>query len=430
MTNSVISVDNLSKKYQLGLVGTGSFGGDLKRWWARKRRLPDPYRKIGENDHSNRQGDTVWALKDINFDAKHGEALGIIGSNGAGKSTLLKILSQITAPSTGTVKVKGRIASLLEVGTGFHPELTGRENVYLNGTIMGMKRIEIDRKFDEIVEFSGVEKFIDTPVKRYSSGMFVRLAFAVAAHLEPDILVVDEVLSVGDLRFQKKSLGKMQQVSEGGRTVLFVSHAMDSVRKLCSQCILLDKGKMLEMGDTGDVIHSYLKMSADKNISSYWKRKSHEMWSEHKEYIPLELTIETGDGRLVSSVVGSSNDIWIRIVGEIREIHPNLVVGFALYNANDTLIFESSPIDMAGSKWIELRNGIITLRVPLPCKLINAGSYRVQLQVALHQMRWLIPPGAGPSVSFDLVIDHADSAYSGYTKRGVIVPVLDWEVLT
>ncbi len=237
MSNVVISVENLSKAYRLGQIGTGTLTNDLKVWWAKKRGKPNPLLKIGEADHGNRDGETVWALKDINFQVEQGEVLGIIGRNGAGKSTLLKILSRVTAPTGGQIKVKGRIASLLEVGTGFHPDLTGRENIYLNGAILGMTREEVSRKFDEIVAFAEVEKFIDTPVKRYSSGMYVRLAFAVAAHLDPEILVVDEVLAVGDAEFQKKCLGKMGDVAKGGRTVLFVSHNMQAITRLCKHGI-------------------------------------------------------------------------------------------------------------------------------------------------------------------------------------------------
>jgi len=223
MSQTVIQVENLSKSYQLGVIGTGTLTNDIKLWWAKARGKPNPLLKIGESDHGNREGETLWALKDVSFEVQQGEVLGIIGRNGAGKSTLLKVLSRITAPTSGRVKVQGRIASLLEVGTGFHPELTGRENIYLNGAILGMKKAEIAKKFDDIVDFAEVEKFIDTPVKRYSSGMYVRLAFAVAAHLEPEILLVDEVLAVGDATFQKKCLGKMGDVAREGRTVLFVS---------------------------------------------------------------------------------------------------------------------------------------------------------------------------------------------------------------
>jgi lipopolysaccharide transport system ATP-binding protein len=257
MSKPVISIEHLSKSYQLGTINTGTFYGDLKRWWAKQRGKPDPYQKIGEVNHGNRQGETLWALNEVNFQVQQGEALGIIGRNGAGKSTLLKILSRVTAPTSGEVKVKGRIASLLEVGTGFHPELTGRENIYLNGAIMGMSKAEVSRKFDEIVDFSGVEQFIDTPVKRYSSGMYVRLAFAVAAHLEPEILIVDEVLAVGDAEFQKKCLGKMDDVAHQGRTVLFVSHNMAAVKKLCTQGILLEHGSIVKSGTAEAIVEAY-----------------------------------------------------------------------------------------------------------------------------------------------------------------------------
>lgn len=249
MSNPVIQVENLSKYYRLGLIGGGTLNEDINRWIAKMRGKPDPLLKVGEKDHGNRKDGQIWALKDVNLEVNEGEILGIIGRNGAGKSTLLKILSKITAPTEGRVKIKGRIGSLLEVGTGFHPELTGRENIYLNGTILGMTHTEVSSKLEEIVEFAEMGRFIDTPVKRYSSGMRVRLAFAVAAHLEPEILVIDEVLAVGDAAFQKKCLGKMKDVSEGGRTVFFVSHNMSSIEKLCSRVMILNGGKVF--ADTG-----------------------------------------------------------------------------------------------------------------------------------------------------------------------------------
>jgi lipopolysaccharide transport system ATP-binding protein len=262
MSNIVIKADNLSKQYKLGEIGTGSIAHDINRWWYRIRGVEDPYLKIGEENDRTKKSDSsyVWALKDINFEVKKGEVLGIIGRNGAGKSTLLKILSRTTSPTSGDVKIKGRVASLLEVGTGFHPELTGRENIYLNGAILGMKRKEIKNKFDEIVDFAGVERYIDTPVKRYSSGMYVRLAFAVAAYLEPEILIVDEVLAVGDAEFQKKCLGKMKDVSRNdGRTVLFVSHNMAAVSSLCDSGILLRNGLISFEGKVDDVLKEYLQ---------------------------------------------------------------------------------------------------------------------------------------------------------------------------
>ncbi len=270
MSNPVISVENLTKRYDLGVIGTGTLSRDLNRWWARLRHQPDPYTRIGQRDHFERIGESILALDDVSFTVQQGEALGIIGRNGAGKSTLLKILSRVTAPTSGVVKIKGRIGSLLEVGTGFHPELTGRENVFLNGAILGMRKDEVQRKFDEIVDFSGVEKFIDTPVKRYSSGMYVRLAFAVAAHLDPEILVVDEVLAVGDAEFQKKCLGKMGDVAGEGRTVLFVSHNMGAINGLCNEVILIESGKLKEKGVTQEIVRYYLE--GTENSSNQLKK--------------------------------------------------------------------------------------------------------------------------------------------------------------
>jgi lipopolysaccharide transport system ATP-binding protein len=260
---TAIEFENISKQYALGTIGTGTLSRDLNRWWARVRGKEDPYLRIGEANDRTRKSESgfVWALKDINFRVEQGDVLGIIGKNGAGKSTLLKILSRVTTPTTGTIRARGRIASLLEVGTGFHPEMTGRENIYMNGSIMGMTKAEITRKLDEIVAFAGVERYIDTPVKRYSSGMTVRLGFAIAAHLEPEILVVDEVLAVGDAEFQRKAIGKMQDVAKGeGRTVLFVSHNMAAVRSLCTKGLVLKNGTIDYTGDIKSSIDHYLEV--------------------------------------------------------------------------------------------------------------------------------------------------------------------------
>lgn len=262
MSNTVIEFNNVGKQYILGTIGTGTLSQDLNRWWANIRGKEDPYLKIGEtNDRTQKSdGRFVWALRDINFKVEQGDVVGIVGKNGAGKSTLLKILSRVTSPTTGDIKIKGRIASLLEVGTGFHPEMTGRENIFMNGSIMGMTKAEIRSKFDEIVDFAGVAKYVDTPVKRYSSGMMVRLGFAIAAHLEPEILVVDEVLAVGDAEFQKKAIGKMQDVSKGnGRTVLFVSHNMSAVRNICTRGVLLRNGTIDYIGSIPETLNKYLK---------------------------------------------------------------------------------------------------------------------------------------------------------------------------
>ena len=273
MSDIAIKFNNISKEYRLGLVSTRTLSHDLNRWWQTSiLHKEDPYLKIGEVNDRSKKGESeyVWALRDIDFEVKKGDVLGIIGKNGAGKSTLLKILSRVTTPTTGFIEAEGRIASLLEVGTGFHPELTGRENIYMNGSIMGMTRKEIDRKFDEIVDFAGVERYIDTPAKRYSSGMTVRLGFAIAAHLDPEILVVDEVLAVGDAEFQKKAIGKMQDVAQGeGRTVLFVSHNMDSIRKLCNKAVLLDNGYVKKIGDTDVICDMYLEHFNESTSDSY-----------------------------------------------------------------------------------------------------------------------------------------------------------------
>ena len=264
MTKTVLKLENVSKQYRLGQIGTGTLSHDLNRWWANLRGKDDPYALVGiENDRSKASNDNyVWALKDINIDVKQGDILGVIGKNGAGKSTLLKLLSQVTKPSTGSIKVKGRIASLLEVGTGFHPELTGKENIFLNGAILGMTKREIQSKLEEIVDFAGVAKYLDTPTKRYSSGMTVRLGFAIAAHLEPEILLVDEVLAVGDAEFQRKAIGKMQDVSkQGGRTVLFVSHNMSSIRTLCEKVVMLNNGTVHKIGEPAEVISEYLSVN-------------------------------------------------------------------------------------------------------------------------------------------------------------------------
>ena len=287
MKDIILRAENISKQYRLGTVGTGTLSHDLNRWWHAIRGKEDPYLKVGETNDRSAKGNSeyVWALQDINFEVAKGEVLGIIGKNGAGKSTLLKILSKVTAPTTGVIKSRGRIASLLEVGTGFNPELTGRENIYLNGAILGMTKKEITSKLDEIVAFSGCERYIDTPTKRYSSGMTVRLAFAVAAFLEPEILVVDEVLAVGDAEFQKKAIGKMQDISKSeGRTVLFVSHNMAAVRSLCTKGMLIEHGKTVFFGDIDETIDLYLKSS----IFSFNSNNYIEF--EEKENMPIQIS--------------------------------------------------------------------------------------------------------------------------------------------
>ncbi|WP_147678590.1 ABC transporter ATP-binding protein [Algibacter pacificus] len=284
----ILKAENISKQYRLGLVGTGTISHDLNRWWSKIRGKEDPYLKVGESNDRSTKGNSeyVWALQDINFEVKRGEVLGIIGKNGAGKSTLLKILSKVTGPTTGEIKTRGRIASLLEVGTGFHGEMTGRENVYLNGAILGMTKKEIASKIDEIIEFSGCQRYIDTPVKRYSSGMTVRLAFAVAAFLEPEILVIDEVLAVGDAEFQKKAIGKMQDISRGeGRTVLFVSHNMAAVKNLCTRAIVLQQGRIVFDGGQNESVDYYFSNTREINKNYVLLNDAHRRKSRSKESI-------------------------------------------------------------------------------------------------------------------------------------------------
>ena len=337
MSDTVIKVEGLSKQYRLGQVGTGTLSHDLNRWWHRVRGKEDPYLTIGEeNDRTKKSmSEYVWALRDINFEVKHGEVLGIIGRNGAGKSTLLKILSRTTTPTTGSVKIKGRVASLLEVGTGFHPDLSGRDNIFLNGAILGMTRQEIKNKFDEIVDFAGVERYIDTPVKRYSSGMYVRLAFAVAAHLEPEILIIDEVLAVGDTEFQKKCLGKMKDVSDkDGRTVLFVSHQMGSIAQLCTKGLLLNHGMTIIHNDIGIAINKYLDMGQSEKSSIYInEEKNHK-----KDAFIYSMRIVSESGNSID-LIGTNDKVIVEVNLHINKWHNELEFGLSMQDKYSKRIF-------------------------------------------------------------------------------------------
>mgnify|MGYP000859454474 CR=1 FL=1 len=383
MSKTVISVENVSKQYHLGTIGTGTFRNDLKVWWAKLSNKPNPLQKVDEVDFSNREGDVIWALKSISLEIPQGEVLGIIGQNGSGKSTLLKILSRVTTPTTGEVKIRGRIASLLEVGTGFHPELTGRENIFLNGAIMGMSRDEVIRKFDEIVDFSGVEKFIDTPVKRYSSGMYVRLAFAVAAHLEPEILLVDEVLAVGDINFRRKSMGKMQEVTKEGRTVLFVSHDMSSIRQLCNNVVWLDKGKIWEQGNAETTTSNYEKLGM-KNLSGgsgLFKRNLPINKAFYVEWIELRdsnnnVTMDFKYGDFINLVIGFHGTVP----------QDGATVEWLLFNekGNRVSFGAANPL---GNFYISPDDKIINCKLgPIP---LTSGFYRFYISVRIWgRERW------------------------------------------
>ncbi|SOC78575.1 lipopolysaccharide transport system ATP-binding protein [Salinimicrobium sediminis] len=336
--STILKAQNISKQYRLGLVGTGSLKHDLNRWWHKINGKEDPYLKMGAVNYRDKKAteEYIWALRDINYEVKTGEVLGLIGQNGAGKSTLLKILSRVTSPTTGTIKTKGRIASLLEVGTGFHGELTGRENIYMNGAVLGMTKQEINRKIDEIIDFSGCEMYIDTPIKRYSSGMTVRLGFAVAAHLEPEILVVDEVLAVGDAEFQKKAIGKMQDLSRGqGRTVLFVSHNMASIQSLCTRTIVLENGGMSFGGNTNDAINFYLN-SKNSVITENFQDRIDREGNGKLEFIDYSLTDEKNK-RLTSLYSGQKVIFKLKCRSRSQNLQ-NLKVSFTVYKKNGELL--------------------------------------------------------------------------------------------
>ena len=383
MSNLAIQFDHVGKLYRLGQVGTGSLIHDLNRWWVTKvRGKEDPYLKIGETNDRSKKGDSqyVWALRDITFDVEQGDVVGIIGRNGAGKSTLLKLLSSITSPTTGVIRARGRIGSLLEVGTGFHPEMTGRENIYMNGSIMGMTRQEITRKLDEIVDFAGVERYLDTPVKRYSSGMTVRLGFAVAAFMEPEILVVDEVLAVGDAEFQKKAIGKMQDVSQGGgRTVLFVSHNMASIRSLCKRGILLENGCIACHGDIEDVVSAYLSGTKDNLIPIAKVDKSHRNGYVSKEIEFVEVAIENDDNRNMST----EEDIIVRVLVKINiPSVKKFTIGMMINNSELCRVgtYASPVFDVPQGK------DHFTITISLKNHNLAKGRYSIGLNIGLKEL--------------------------------------------
>ena len=379
-----LKAENISKQYRLGQVGTGTLTHDLNRFWHKVRGKEDPYLKVGEsNDRSSKgNSDYVWSLQDINFEIEQGDAVGIIGRNGAGKSTLLKILSKVTQPTTGKIFTQGRIASLLEVGTGFHPEMTGRENVFLNGAILGMTKKEITRKFDEIVAFSGVERYIDTPVKRYSSGMYVRLAFAVAAHLESEILIVDEVLAVGDAEFQKKCLGKMNDVTKGeGRTILFVSHNMTSIKELCQNGFLLKNGQLQYSGSMNDTIFEYQK---DNEAQSEYYHDGPLETAYGNEFIKiLEFSVKPDLGRMMDIESG------VRVKLRFHNYSPNINLDttFELRTYEEAVVFHTGALvtTQNDSKVVEY-----TVEFTMPSHFLNAGNYYFKLMFGKNQRDLLL----------------------------------------
>lgn len=413
--NDVIRVRGVSKQYQLGQVGTGTLSHDINRLWHRIRGKEDPYLKIGDiNDRSIKSNSNyVWALKDISFSVERGEVMGIIGKNGAGKSTLLKLLSRTTMPTTGRIAMKGRVASLLEVGTGFNPELTGRENIYLNGAILGMTKREINARLDEIIEFSGVERYIDTPVKRYSSGMHVRLGFAVAAHLEPDILIVDEVLAVGDVEFQKKCLGKMQEVSnKEGRTILFVSHNMTAIKNLCNRAIILQNGTLVADGECEMMVKQYGSVVVDKRSKISFDDPISAPGNDKIKVKRLELVVLNGDQVItVNTPFNIEFEFW-----NYEETVP-VNLSFHLYTANQECVLN------IGTKSRKLKEGAYKGVCHIPASLLNDNIYSVSMMVVGDMSYALYNYEYG--ISFEITEERPESGWHGKWP-GIIRPNLEF----
>lgn len=428
MSKVILKAENISKQYRLGTVGMGTLGDDLKRWWYRVQGKEDPFLTVGAVNDRNTDAteDYVWALKDINFEVKQGEVLGIIGKNGAGKSTLLKLLSRVTSPTTGSIKTRGRIASLLEVGTGFHGELTGRENIFMNGAVLGMTHNEIKSKLDEIIAFSGCEKYIDTPVKRYSSGMTVRLGFAVAAHLEPEILVVDEVLAVGDAEFQKKAIGKMQDLSTGeGRTVLFVSHNMASVKSLCDRGIVLKNGISVFDGHTEEAVSFYLandKLIITNDLKWIKNRSGSGLVQFSKFYI------EDSKEQIVETVF-SGDTITFCFKVKVNEItsRTNIDVGFSIHTIENDLI--SVLYNSYQNKTIEVsKDGEYLIKCSIPEFFLNEGRYLVRGRIECDKIEADWPKE--PIGKFDVIKgDFFGTGRLGFNGKAKILIKGSWDTI-
>ena len=399
MTHQVLKVENLSKRYQLGELGTGNLSWDLERWVAKLRGKQDPFLKI-EDAHgfaTKYRNDIIWSLNEVNFDIYQGDIVGIIGKNGAGKSTLLKILSKVTSPTNGKISGMGRVASLLEVGTGFHPELTGRENIFLNGAILGMRNKEIKMKFDEIVDFSGIEKYIDTPVKRYSSGMYVRLAFAVAAHLDCEILIIDEVLSVGDIEFQKKCLGKLGTVNkEQGKTILFVSHNMNSIRILCNKGLILEKGQLTYFGDVQNAIQKYTSSIFSQNSS-----KSYQSFlSNECSYLRIQNIVINNQQSGIICLAGGNNSLDFILEGSLL-IEKNMSFEFILYDKDLVPLLFYSPGHYEG-RVKKYPSGVFSIfeNIELPNN-INRGEYTASFYLTEPDVKYHIKYDFAVTINID-----------------------------
>jgi len=423
---TAIEFEHVSKQYRLGLVSTKTLSHDIRRFWITNvLHKEDPYLKIGETNDRATKGSSeyVWALRDIDFKVEQGDVVGIIGKNGAGKSTLLKLLSRVTGPTTGTIRAHGRIGSLLEVGTGFHGEMTGRENIFMNGAILGMSRSEIQSKLDEIIDFSGCERYIDTPVKRYSSGMTVRLGFAVAAFLEPEILVVDEVLAVGDAEFQKKAIGKMKDVSSNdGRTVLFVSHNMGSIQRLCKNGVWLDKGSVRKIGPVGEVVESYLADSYDDHeIGCIYTRKEID---PIKDFQLLRTELKGEDGKPRSSFL-CDEDMYLDMTYLVRKNVPGIWGYMHIEKATDgTIIWVSDTNEITPHKMEHMPIGESTMRIHIPRRTLAPGSYVIVLNYTSKQTETFDVESPGEVAKFEL---HDNTTQRGDFRRGYFSTLLDWK---
>ena len=418
MSNIEIKAEHLSKYYRLGVINNGMLFKDIQTWIALKRGKTDPHSEIDENKHvGNATG--FWALHDLNFEIKHGDRVGIIGKNGAGKSTLLKILSRITAPTEGKVKIRGRVASLLEVGTGFHGELTGRENIYLNGAILGMKKKEVDRKIDEIIDFSGIEQHIDTPVKRYSSGMYVRLAFAVAAHLDSEILIADEVLAVGDAEFQKKALGKMNELSTGqGRTVLFVSHNMAAIKTLCNKGIILEKGKLKFQNVSIDkVIMEYQNDDFEKTSDRYLWNNPQNICNDFITINSIKITAspdsDTPEEKLIQS-----KKYFLKFNISVKEIQPLLTLYYIIYAPSGERLILSSFSDSGFPISNYVQKGENTVIAELPIQNIMPGKYKLEILSSIKEIKYIIDYD---TIIIPLEILPDEKLYDHYHRRRSIL---------
>jgi len=426
MSNTVIRIENVGKKYIIGSLNTARYTA-LRDVIAEKAAFMTQ-KLFGRYTFIREPKKEFWALKDVSFDIKQGDRIGIIGRNGAGKTTLLKLLSRITEPTTGKISIKGRVASLLEVGTGFHPELSGRENIYMNGAILGMTKDEIKKRFDEIVAFAEIEDFLDTPVKKYSSGMYVRLAFAVAAHLETEILVVDEVLAVGDMQFQKKCLGKMQDVGKSGRTLLFVSHNMGAIEQLCTSAVLLKDGSVVKKSnDVLSVVKDYVFMHNSSDSPCFWENPNTDDF-DNDYFKPLKFYFSDEDGREIKAMpIRNDRDLWINVVGEVRKLDPALYFGIGLFTETETFLFGSMFFDGPPDVWPKIDIGINTLKCRLPKHTLNEGVYKVEIHGGLlHKEFYFFPGKDNPRIFFEIKGGLSESPLWLQKRLGLFAPVFEW----